>query len=83
MAFTSRAERNTLAKELASTPATVGPGSYGAYFNQVCCLLPPPSFSILSTSSGFLHILTNMKSANLCRKWAMLTRHFQVRQTAI
>ena len=34
MAFTSRAERNTLAKEFASTPATVGPGSYGAYFNQ-------------------------------------------------
>jgi len=36
MAFTSRAERETLAKGLASTPATVGPGSYGTYFNQVC-----------------------------------------------
>ena len=42
MAFTSRAERNTLAKEFASTPATVGPGSYGAYFNQVSCLAVLP-----------------------------------------
>lgn len=34
MAFTSRAERETLVKGLTSTPATVGPGSYGTYFNQ-------------------------------------------------
>jgi hypothetical protein len=34
MAFTSRAERETLAKAVSSTPATVGPGSYGTYFNQ-------------------------------------------------
>eukprot|EP00291_Cryptomonas_curvata_P014955 CAMPEP_0172154154 /NCGR_PEP_ID=MMETSP1050-20130122/1869_1 /TAXON_ID=233186 /ORGANISM="Cryptomonas curvata, Strain CCAP979/52" /LENGTH=112 /DNA_ID=CAMNT_0012822823 /DNA_START=91 /DNA_END=426 /DNA_ORIENTATION=- len=36
MAFTSRADRNTSASIAVghSTPATVGPGTYGSYFNQ-------------------------------------------------
>mmetsp|Transcript_68346 Transcript_68346/g.142457 ORF Transcript_68346/g.142457 Transcript_68346/m.142457 type:complete len:591 (+) Transcript_68346:227-1999(+) len=34
MAFTSRAERATSGSKFGSTPATVGPGSYGSYFHQ-------------------------------------------------
>ena len=35
MAFTTRSQRETNNRAPGSTPATVGPGSYGSYFNQV------------------------------------------------
>ena len=55
MAFTSRAQRSSDHLTMGNTPTSVGPGSYGAYFNHVSLAHPPPraysySFTPLSFS---------------------------------
>ena len=93
MAFTSRAERETLVKGLTSTPATVGPGSYGTYFNQVCIGLTFLSTCCkdrlaLAATYPRAHeraipivALTHVWCGGARRRWGMPMRHFRAQQS--
>mmetsp|Transcript_19493 Transcript_19493/g.64601 ORF Transcript_19493/g.64601 Transcript_19493/m.64601 type:complete len:84 (-) Transcript_19493:2127-2378(-) len=54
MAFTSRSERSPTFAKFGNTPVSVGPGSYGSYFNHVSiCFVPVWHQSVHATCSQF------------------------------